>query len=147
VNNRRPLTKSLTWSENLRDKNDPRMAIIGAEKLTDLYGGWISFHDASIESVLIERRGPTVTIEFETCDMAYRGDELLDSDRKARVIVSWHKVQELSLAGVDPEEHNWIDGLAFTPVGEDVRGELELMDGMHGVIVARQVEIVDVEPR
>ena len=129
------------------DNNDPRMAIIGAEKLTDLYGGWISFHDASIESVLIERRRPTVTIEFETCDMAYRGDELLDSDRNARVIVRWHRVQELSLTGVDREEHNRIDGLTLTPVGQGVRGELELMDGMHGMIVARQVEIVDVEHR
>ena len=128
-------------------ENDvPDVAIIGAEKLTDLYGGWITFHDASIESVLIDRRGPTVTIEFETCDMAYRGDELVDGDRKARVTVRWHRVQELSLVGVDPEERNWIDGLALTPVGEDVRGELELMDGMHGVIVARQVEIVDVKP-
>ncbi len=78
--------------------------------------------------------------------MAYRGDELLNSDRKARVIVRWHRVQDLSLAGVDPEERNWIDGLALTPVGEDVRGELELMDGTHGIIVARQVEIVDVQP-
>lgn len=111
------------------ESNVPHVAIIGSEKLTDLYGGWISFHDASIESVLIERRGPTVTIQFETCDMAYRGDELLDSDRKACVIVRWHRVQELSLVGVDPEERNWIDGLAFTPIGEDVRGELELMDG------------------
>jgi hypothetical protein len=55
-------------------------------------------------------------------------------------------VQELSLVGVDPEERNWIGGLAFTPVGENVRGELELMDGMRGLIVARQVEIVDVRP-
>ena len=76
------------------ESNVPRVPIIGAEKLTDLYGGWISFHDASIESVLIERRGPTVTIEFETCDMAYRGDELLSCDRKARVIVRWHGVQD-----------------------------------------------------
>jgi hypothetical protein len=103
----------------------PHMAVIGAEKLTDPYGGWISFHDASIESVWIERRGPTVTIEFETCVIAYRGDELWDSDRKARVIVRWHRVQELNLAGVDPEERSWIDGLVLTPVGEDVRSVLE----------------------
>ncbi len=128
------------------ENNLPHVAIIGVEKLTNLYGGWISFHDASIESVLIERRGPTVTIEFETCDMAHRGDELLDSDRKARVIVRWHQVHELSLAGVDAEERNWINGLALTPVGEDVRGELEMMDGTHGIIIARQVEIVDVQP-
>ena len=128
------------------ESNVPQVAIIGAEKLTDLYGYWISFRDASIESVLIERRGPTVTIEFETCDMAYRGDELLDSDRKACVIVRWHKVQDLSSTGIDPEERNWIGGLTFTPVGENVRGELELMDGTHGMIVARQVEIVDVQP-
>ena len=97
---RPPLTHFVTGSENVCENNVPHVAIIGAEKLTDLYGGWISFHDASIESVLIERRGPTVTIEFETCEMAYRGDELLDSDRKARVIVRWHRVHELSLTGI-----------------------------------------------
>ena len=70
----------------------------------------------------------------------------LDSDRKARVVVRWHRVHELSLAVVDPEERNWIDGLVLMPSGEDVRGELELMDGVRGVIVAGQVEIVDVEP-
>ena len=130
----------------MAENNDPPVAIVGAQKLTDLYGYWITFHDASIESVLIERLGPTVTIEFETCDMAYRGDELLDNDQSARVVVRWHNVRELSLEGIDPAERNWINELTLTSVGEDVRSELELMDGIHGVIVARRVEIVDVQP-
>ena len=136
----------LAWSEIVPEDTMPDVAVIGAEKLTDLYGGWISFHDASIESVLIERREPTVTIEFETCDMAYSGGELVDPDRFARVNIRWHKVQELELAGIDPEERNWIDGLTLTSAGEYVRCELELMDGTHGVIVARQVEIIEAEP-
>jgi hypothetical protein len=82
-----------------------------------VYGHWISFHDASLESVLIVRYGPTVTIEFETCDMAHRGDKLVDSDLRARVIIRWHRVQDLNLAGVDPEERNWVDGLTLTTVG------------------------------
>jgi hypothetical protein len=119
--------------------------IAGASKLTDLYGGWISFHDASVETVLVERVGPTVTIGFKTCDMAYHAGELVDGDRKARVVMRWHQVQELSLIGIDPAGRNWIDGLVLTDRGKDVRTELELMDGMRGVIVARSVEIVEVE--
>ena len=36
--------------------------------------------------------------------------------------------------------------LTLTPLGEDVRGELELMDGFQGKIVARRVEVLDVDP-
>jgi hypothetical protein len=126
--------------------NVANVEVVGASKLTDIYGYWISFHDASVETVLVERVGPTVTIGFKTCDMAYHAGELMDSDRKARVVVRWHQVKELSLIGIDPEERNWIDGLVLTARGEDVRTELELLDGMQRVIIARRVEIVEVEP-
>lgn len=123
----------------------PDVPVLGMSKLTDVYGDWITFHDATVESVLIERQGPAVTIVFRTCDMAFRHGELVDKDRKARVVVRWRQVRELSLEGIDPDERNWIDGLTLTPSGEWVRSELELMDGLHGVIVARSVEVVEVE--
>jgi hypothetical protein len=129
------------------DDNTPDVPVIGARKLTDVYGYWITFHDASVESVLIERCGPTVTIVFETCDEAYRDGELMEGNRKARVVVRWDDVRVLTLQGIDPNGRNWIDGLTLAPSGEGVRSELELMDGLHGVIVARQVEVVDVESR
>jgi hypothetical protein len=56
--------------------------------------------------------------------MAHRAEGLLTSDRKAKVIVRWHGVRELSLAGIDPEQRNWIDGLALTPVDEGVRADM-----------------------
>ena len=130
----------------MSEDNVANVEVVGASKLTDIYGYWISFHDASVETVLVERLGPTVTIGFKNCDMAYHAGELMDSDREARVVVRWHQVKELSLIGIDPEERNWIDGLVLTAQGEDVRTELELMDGMQGVIVARRVEVVEVEP-
>ena len=132
------------------DETGPDVPVIGVSKLTDVYGYWISFHDASVESVLIERHGPPVTVAFGTCDMAYRDGKLVDSDLAARVVVRWRQVQECSLEGIDPDGRNWIDGLSLAPSGpsgEWVRSELELMDGLHGKIVARQVEVVDVEPR
>jgi Immunity protein 50 len=57
----------------------PNVAIIGAEKLTEVYGDWISFHDARLESARIERLGPTITIEFQmrsarlTCNVTLAG--------------------------------------------------------------------------
>ena len=54
----------------MSENDAPECSIVGARKLTDVYGYWISFHDATVENVLIERQGPTVTICFETCDMA-----------------------------------------------------------------------------
>jgi Immunity protein 50 len=40
----------------------------GSSKLVELYGYWISFHDAAVETVQIEREGPTVTIAFTAND-------------------------------------------------------------------------------
>src|SRR4051812_39124965 len=106
----------------------PDVPALGSRKLTDVYGYWITFHDASVESVLVERVGPSVTIVFETCDQAYRDGDPVASDRKARVTVRWHRVRELSLAGIDPDGRNWIDGLTLARSGDTVRSELELMD-------------------
>jgi hypothetical protein len=128
------------------DENSPEIPIDGYRKLVEVYGYWISFHDASVETVLIERRSSTVTIGFETCDMAYRDGDLVETDRLARVVVRWHGVRDLKLEGIGSEGRNWIDGLILKPWGEDILGELELMDGFHGTIVAQRVEIVDAEP-
>ena len=130
----------------MSENDAPECSIVGARKLTDVYGYWISFHDATVENVLIERQGPTVTICFETCDMAYLDGQLVENDRRAKVVVRWHEVQELKLEGIDPEGRNWIDGLALIPKREGIQGELELMDGFQGKIVARRVEVVDVCP-
>ena len=55
-------------------------------------------------------------------------------------------MQELKLEGIDPEGRNWIDGLTLIPKREGIQGELELMDGFQGKIVARRVEVVGVCP-
>jgi hypothetical protein len=128
------------------DHAGPKVEVLGASKLTDLYGYWPSFHDATVESILIERVGPTVTIRFETCDMACDGDTVREPDRRARVVLRWHEVEDLELRGIDPEEHNWIDGLTFGLRDGGIRSELLLMDGLHGWLDARRVEVVDVEP-
>jgi hypothetical protein len=128
------------------DETVPGVSILGYRKLVEVYGHWITFHDASVETVLIERVGPTVTIGFRTCDMAYRDGELVEDDRQAKVVIRWHGVRELKLEGIDPEGRNWIDGLALSPQNEHVRTEIKLMDGFRGAIVARQMEIVEVVP-
>lgn len=129
-----------------QDHDGPEVEVLGASKLTDLYGYWPSFHDATVESILIERVGPTVTIWFETCDMACDDDKVREADRRARVVLRWHEVEDLELRGIDPEEHNWIDGLMFGLRDGGIRSELLLMDGLHGWLNTRWVEVVDVEP-
>ncbi len=127
-----------------KGNDDPGVVITGASKLIDLYGYFPSFHDAAIESILIERDGPTVTIRFTTNDAAYRGDELQDADQLAIVVIQWSEVSDLRLSGID--RRNWIDGLTFSVEGSSIRSELELMDGIDGFIVARRVEVVEVQP-
>ena len=131
--------------EKLEAGNDnPGAVIAGASKLIELYGYFPSFHDATVESIFIEREGPTVTIRFITNDAAYRADKLQNPDQLAMVAIQWHEVSDLRLLGID--RHNWIDGLAFSIEGGSIRSELELMDGLQGVIVARRVEVVEVQP-
>jgi hypothetical protein len=122
----------------------PGVDILGASRLTDLYGYFISFHDAAIESVSIERLGPTVTIRFTSCDGAYEDHTQTDSDLQADVVMRWHEVADLSLQGID--RRNWIGGLDFFREGEFIRTEIELMDGIRGHITARRIEVVDVQP-
>jgi Immunity protein 50 len=115
----------------------------GAQKLIDVYGYWLSFHDAVVESIIIEREGPTVTICFTTNDMVEKaGGE--DPDHYAKVTLRWYEVKELTLTGID--ESNWIDGLIFTRSEDEIRCEIERMDGFHGTILARRIEVLDVQP-
>ncbi|HKI18385.1 MAG TPA: Imm50 family immunity protein [Isosphaeraceae bacterium] len=117
--------------------------VTGASKLIDLYGYFPSFHDAVVESILIERDGPTVTIRFTTNDEAYSGGQVREPDQLAIVVIQWSEVSDLRLSGID--RRNWIDGLTFSVEGGSIRSELELMDGIEGFILARRVEIVEVQ--
>src|SRR4051812_4811423 len=87
--------------------------IVGTSKVTDLYGHWPTFHDASVESVLIERVGPTVTIRIGTCAMTYDGDMVRVPDQRATVVIGWQEISDLEIKGVDAEGWNWIEGLTF----------------------------------
>jgi hypothetical protein len=77
--------------------------IINAPRLIDLYGYWISFHDASVEKITIDRIGPTVTMEFITCDMVCRHGVDEDNEQ-ARVVLRWLEVENLQLARIGPEK-------------------------------------------
>lgn len=130
----------------LHSNNEFPARVIGASKLIDLYGYWISFHDAVVECVTVERVGPTVTIHFTTCDMVCDGEEMRNPDQQAKVIVRWYGVKDMSLQGIDPKQHNWIDGLAFSAQGADIRSVIERMDALHGFIIAERAEVLEVVP-
>lgn len=51
-----------------------------------------------------------------------------------------------SLQGWDTIQGNWIDGLIFTRSEDEIRCEIERMDGFHGTILARRIEVLAVEP-
>lgn len=125
---------------------DEAAEIPGAGRLIDLYGYWITFHDAIVETIVIERVGPSVTIDFETCDLALEDGVEVDRDRKAHVVIRWSGVEDLRLEGIDPSGRNWINELTFTSHDGRIRSELMLMDGIQGFIASRRVEVVDVRP-
>jgi hypothetical protein len=118
--------------------------IVGSSMLADVYGYWPSFHDSVVESITIDRIGPTVTIEFTTCDMVCDGDVMKEPEQEARCVLRWHGVSELSLGGIDATQRNRIGGLAFSSVGDGLLCVIELMDAIHGVIVAGTVEVLAV---
>ncbi|MFN3649465.1 MAG: Imm50 family immunity protein [Armatimonadota bacterium] len=127
---------------------DPSELMEGTEKLRALYGSWISFHDAVVESVLLERVGPTVTIRFITNDaVSTDGGQTADlaNTRRASVVMRWHEVRDLVLSGVDWDENNWIDGLKFVRSRDTICTLIERMDGTHGFIQAERVEVVSAE--
>jgi hypothetical protein len=129
--------------------DDPTTLIEGADRLLAIYGSWISFHDAAVESVVLERVGPTVTIHFRTNDVPLPddGNPLGSRDsRIARVVMRWHEVQDVVINGLDWDENNWIDGLTFVPRGESICTVIEPMDGTRGYILSRRVEVVSAEP-
>jgi hypothetical protein len=77
--------------------------------------------------------------------MVCDGDVTKESDQQARVVLQWHEVSELSLQGVDSSRRNWIRELDFSENGEAIRCKIELMDGMKGLVIARRVEVREVE--
>jgi hypothetical protein len=115
--------------------------IEGADKLIGLYGYWITFHDAAVETVVIERVGPTITIHFRTNDWHEETD---NRDFIAKVVMRWLEVEDFMLSGVD--EQNWIGNMHFTRLGDVIRTEVKPMDGTHGFIRARRVEVVSADP-
>jgi len=117
----------------------------GGEKLTDIFGFLPTFHDAVVETVTIDREGPTVTIRFKLNELVIN-EKREKSDIRARALIRWHDVTDLSLSGADPEENNWIDGLIVSPKGEAILTELLRMDGIHGTILASRVEVVEATP-
>jgi hypothetical protein len=119
--------------------------IEGVSRVVDLYGSWVSFHDAAVESVLIEREGPAVTIRFRTCDSVSKAGAP-ERDLRAYVTLRWQDVRDLCLAGIDWEENNWIDGLLIERHRDLLHTTLVKMDGIHGFLVAGRLEVVGVEP-
>ncbi len=119
--------------------------IEGAAKLIDLYGYWPSFHDAQVERIAIDRKGPTVTITFTTNDLVVK-DGVRQGDQVATVILRWHEVEKLTLQATDWSEENWVWDLDLAVQQDRVRTKLLPNDGLGGSIVAPRIEVLEVQP-
>ncbi len=118
---------------------DAQFWVKGDEKLTSIFGRWPSFHDAVVETVQIERVGPTVTISFRLNELSASG--LI---HRVDATLRWHEVNQLEIKGVDEEENNWIWGLDLERTAEGVDTVLWQMDGIHGRIRSAGLEVLDV---
>jgi Immunity protein 50 len=119
--------------------------IEGANKLIDLYGYWPSFHDAEVETITIEREGLTVTIIFTTDDLVEKDGER-QGNQLAKVTVRWYEVADLALRAADWSEENWVWDLSLTADEKGIRTELLPNDGIGGSILARRMEVLEVQP-
>lgn len=119
--------------------------IAGAAKLVDLYGYWPSFHDAQVEAITLEREGPTVTIAFTTNDLVVKsGTE--QGSQLAKVTLRWHEVEDLALRATEWSEENWVWDMNLTAHEKGVLTELLPNYGIGGSIVARRMEVLEVQP-
>jgi hypothetical protein len=119
--------------------------IESAAKLVDLYGYWPSFHDAEVETITIERAGPTVKITFTTNDLVVKeGKE--QGDQLATVTVRWYEVEDLTLRAIDWSGENWVWDMNLTVHEDGIRTELLPNDGIGGSILARRMEVIEVGP-
>jgi hypothetical protein len=130
--------------------------VLGAEKLTSVFGYWPSFHDAEVVRLELDRRasneghGPTLNMlvhAFEiTNEVGPDGCYVL----KHHVLVHFrfHDVVELQLEGFNHQ--NVLFGMAITDLSER-QGEhihyqvrLEAAFGMDASFQCHQVEVVSV---
>jgi hypothetical protein len=118
--------------------------IEGAAKLVDFYGYWPSFHDARVETISIEREGPTVTIGFTTNDLVVK-DGKEQGDLLAKVTLRWYEVEELALRATEWSEENWVWDMNLTAHEKGIHTELLPNDGIGGSILSRRMEVLEVQ--
>jgi Immunity protein 50 len=120
-------------------------SIEGAAELVHFYGYWPSFHDARVETITIEREGPTVTITFITNDLVVK-DGQKQGDRLAKVTLRWYEVEEVDLRATEWGEENWVWDLNLAAHENGLRTELLPNEGIGGSILARRMELLEVQP-
>jgi hypothetical protein len=132
--------------------------ILGAKKLTEVFGSWPSFHDAEVVWVRLDRRpfgegyGPTAEALIHTFEMTSEvgSDGFFVLRNHVLVHVRFHGVVELQLAGFNHQ--NAIFGLSITDLCErqyeHIHFQVEI-DPAHGIEASfqcREIEIVSVVP-
>ena len=116
----------------MTEPGDPPLPDIdGADAVAARYGRWISFHDAEIREVHIERDGRS-TVTVTVVDPVAAGDSLT---------FVFDRILELSLAGEDVNSQNVIGALAVDRVGNAIKVTFSPCYGLAGHIVAERVSV------
>lgn len=135
--------------------------VVGAEKLTSIFGGWPTFHDAQVlrvelrcEGVDGEQAGPTLFVRFLLCEWSSEIDSAgrYRSQNHVEVIFRFHQIEQLKLTGyhsqnavdelfiIDRRKELWAKGWETVWFEVHVASESELS------FRCQVIEIIDVVP-
>ena len=119
-----------SWLQTAAERADPvRCSAVTDGALPD-----VSFHDAEVLAIRVDRVGPTVEVEVEA---------LPNTPRAARYILRFGEVSDLELGGVNEQNVLFDLTAAADPHGWDVR--LEPSYGLGAAFTCRTIEY-DADP-
>jgi hypothetical protein len=122
----------------------PEHFVVNADKLVSVYGRWPSFHDAEIETVIMDRRGPFIQIRLEAHE---RTDELTEEGvyrRLKRCVITFRFTDVENLALDDFNHQNVIAEMVMHR-GEKVKVEIQGIFGMSAQFQCSDVIVDDVD--
>ncbi len=114
--------------------------IEGAQELYDWFGYWPSFHDGEVESLQLNRRGPSLLV-VHTWEMTDEIDDRNFYVVKKHVVVEFvlFEVSELELTGFSNQ--NVLSHLEVEKKDAGYRLRLDQCYGLSGIIEAKTVAI------
>ena len=135
----------------MSDLSTPKAFIANAERVTDVYGEWPTFHDSEVLSLSLDRGKqpelqPTMTVRIWTF-MPHRGqtDEKGYYTRSRYSIITFLFERPNDLIIEDFNHQNVLAGIVFREVGAMVEVKLEGLFGINATLVCSRVCVERIE--